>query len=80
MVRFNNDTIVQPIESQWFGFYKPGQDKETLKMEETELYLEDKLGLKQMMENDKIVFLESDGNHLQFSRKWFKDNVMPYLQ
>lgn len=25
MVRFNNDTMVNPVESEWFGFYTPGQ-------------------------------------------------------
>jgi palmitoyl-protein thioesterase len=80
MVRFNNDTIVQPIDSQWFGFYTPGQDQETQRMEETNLYLEDKLGLKQMNENGQLVFLDVDGDHLQFSREWFKENVIQYLK
>lgn len=30
LVKFNGDTIVQPIASEWFEFYVPGQDKEIL--------------------------------------------------
>lgn len=28
MVKFTKDDMVQPIESEWFQFYKPGQDRE----------------------------------------------------
>lgn len=38
MVKFSNDTIVQPKESQWFAFYKPGQDKEILGLKESRVY------------------------------------------
>lgn len=27
LVKFNQDTIVQPIETEWFQFYTPYQDK-----------------------------------------------------
>jgi palmitoyl-protein thioesterase len=33
-----NDTVVQPRESEWFGFYAPGQDKTVLPLEQTPLY------------------------------------------
>lgn len=26
-MKFLNDTMVQPIDSQWFEFYVPGQDR-----------------------------------------------------
>ena len=38
MVKFLNDTIVQPKESQWFEFYKPGQDKEILPLRQSRTY------------------------------------------
>lgn len=28
LVKFANDTIVQPIETEWFQFYTPNQDKQ----------------------------------------------------
>lgn len=27
LVKFSNDTIVQPIDTEWFQFYTPNQDK-----------------------------------------------------
>lgn len=30
--------MVQPVESEWFGFYKSGQAKEVQTLQESELY------------------------------------------
>jgi len=40
MVRFNNDTMVEPVASEWFEFYKPGQGVEIEPLENTALYKE----------------------------------------
>lgn len=79
MVQFNKDTIVQPLQSQWFGYYTPGQDKETQRLNETDLYIKDRIGLKKMDEENKIVFLECEGNHLQFTKEWFREKLFNYL-
>lgn len=96
MVKFTKDKIVQPIESQWFGYYKPGQDKDIQKLEESELFLkvwsdfqlmnsakhsllQNRLGLQEMHKRNKLVFLECEGNHLQFTKEWFKSNIYPFL-
>ncbi|XP_049277615.1 palmitoyl-protein thioesterase 1 [Anopheles funestus] len=79
MVQFNKDTIVQPLVSQWFGYYKPGQDKETQQLKDTRLFIEDRLGLKKMNEKNQIVFLECEGNHLQFTKEWFRAQLFIYL-
>lgn len=39
-VKFDNDSMVQPIATEWFGFYKPGQAKEIESLEESAIYLE----------------------------------------
>jgi palmitoyl-protein thioesterase len=40
MVLFNNDSVVQPKESEWFGYYDPGQDQRTHTLQHSPLYLE----------------------------------------
>jgi len=80
MVRFTEDTMVQPIESEWFGFYVPGQDKKVLTLQETPLYQEDWLGLKQLDQQGKLKFLSVVGEHLQFSIQWFNETIIPYFQ
>lgn len=38
LVKFANDTMVEPVESEWFGFYKPGQADEVQSLQNSELY------------------------------------------
>uniref|UniRef100_A0A7S3DD21 Palmitoyl-protein thioesterase 1 n=1 Tax=Palpitomonas bilix TaxID=652834 RepID=A0A7S3DD21_9EUKA len=80
MVKFNNDTMVQPRDSEWFGFYKLGQDKEVETLQESKLYQEDYLGLQEMDKQGKLHFLATDGEHLQMPEGYFEANIIPYLQ
>uniref|UniRef100_D2SNX5 Palmitoyl-protein thioesterase 1 n=1 Tax=Heliothis virescens TaxID=7102 RepID=D2SNX5_HELVI len=80
LVKFDNDTIVQPRETEWFGYYEPGQSKKLLPLRETKIYTEDRLGLKKMDKEGKLVLLSTEGDHLRFSDKWFVENILkPYL-
>ncbi|KAG6444742.1 palmitoyl-protein thioesterase 1 [Manduca sexta] len=80
LVKFDNDTIVQPRETEWFGFYAPGQDKKMMTLQQSMLYKEDRLGLKKMDKAGKLKFLSTPGDHLHFSEEWFIKNIIkPYL-
>lgn len=37
------------------------------------------LGLNHMAANEKIIFLESEGDHLQFNKTWFLEKIIPLL-
>ncbi|XP_046995486.1 palmitoyl-protein thioesterase 1 [Schistocerca americana] len=76
LVRFNNDTIVEPRETEWFGFYRPGQAKEVYSLRESPLYIEDRIGLKQMDKEGRLKLIAIDGNHLQFSEEWFVNTIL----
>lgn len=76
MVRFNNDSMVHPTDSQWFGFYKSGSIRSTVSLQESNIYKQDKLGLAAMDEAGKLHFLEIDGDHLQMSDSWFVENIV----
>lgn len=76
MVKFLADTMVVPVESEWFGFYTPGQDVQVLPLQQSQIYLEDRLGLKEMDEAGKLHFLTQDGNHLEFTDEWFLEEIV----
>ncbi|XP_030073820.1 palmitoyl-protein thioesterase 1 isoform X1 [Microcaecilia unicolor] len=80
LVKFLKDSMVDPAESEWFGFYRPAQAKEIVPLQESLIYTEDRLGLKEMDKAGQLVFLASDGQHLQFSEDWFYSNILPFLQ
>ncbi|XP_054349372.1 palmitoyl-protein thioesterase 1 isoform X2 [Pongo pygmaeus] len=55
MVKFLNDSIVDPVDS------------------------EDRLGLKEMDNAGQLVFLATEGDHLQLSEEWFYAHIIPFL-
>ncbi|XP_004614275.1 palmitoyl-protein thioesterase 1 [Sorex araneus] len=80
LVKFLNDSVVDPVDSEWFGFYKSGQAKETIHLQETTLYTQDRLGLKKMEQAGQLVFLAVEGDHLQLSKEWFYEHIIPFLE
>jgi len=76
LIKFEKDTMVVPPDSEWFGFYAPGQAKTILQYNETELYSKDRIGLKQLEQQGKLAFLAVDGDHLRFSEEWFTTEII----
>jgi len=72
--------MVTPHESEHFGFYEENNPSKIIPLRESSLYLNDLLGLKTMDEQSRIIFLESDTDHLQFTDQWFIDNIISYLK
>jgi len=80
LVKNNQDSMVEPRESSHFEFYTPGQADVILPLRESPLYTEDRIGLKTLGEAGRLVFMAIEGNHLEFSRQWFIDEIVnPYL-
>lgn len=80
MVKFTEDSMVDPIASEWFEFYQPGQADQIQPLEQTKLYQEDWLGLKALKESGRLHFLISRGNHLQFTEHFLVEKIVkPFL-
>lgn len=80
MVKFEDDSMVDPRATEWFGFYKEGQGKVIETLKESAIYKEDRIGLKAMDEAGKLVFLSTPGEHLQFTETFFIEKIVkPYL-
>lgn len=48
-------------------------------MNETELYLEDRIGLRWLFEQGRVIFKLIEGEHMEFSLDEFEDQLLPYL-
>ena len=80
LVKWRAETTIIPAVSSHFGFYIQGQDLLTLKLEQLPMYNEDWLGLKVLGEDDRLHFLDMEGDHMQFQWEWFTENiVIPFL-
>lgn len=78
LVKFNNDSMVQPIESQWFEYYNTNMS--IVPLRKSKLYIEDRLGIKILDETHRLHLLELDTEHLQFTDEWFVQNIIKFLR
>ncbi|KAG8244812.1 Palmitoyl-protein thioesterase 1 [Homalodisca vitripennis] len=76
MVQFEEDSMVEPKDSSWFGFYTPGQGVEITPLNQSRIYLEDRLGLRELDKSGRLHFLSVPGDHLQFTEDWFKSAII----
>jgi len=80
LVMFSEDTVVVPKESSWFGFYEDNSVSVMIPYNQTQLYIQDRIGLKSLDVAGKLKFDSCPGNHMQFTLDWFKQHVTdPYL-
>lgn len=65
---------------QWFGYYPENNSSYVLDIKQTDLYKDDKIGLKTLKESNRLKFVAVDGDHLQIPHDVFvNDIIKPYL-
>ena len=80
LIKFNQDTMVVPRESSHFGYYSPGQQTKISNMTELPVFTEDRIGLKDMLANDQIDFISTDGDHFGlYNEDLFVKEIVRYL-
>ncbi|XP_017969578.1 PREDICTED: palmitoyl-protein thioesterase 1 isoform X3 [Theobroma cacao] len=80
LIMFEDDTVLIPKETSWFGYYPDGSFDSVLPAQETKLYKEDWIGLKTLDEAGRVKFINVSGNHLQISKSDMKKYIVPYLE
>ena len=79
LIKNNEDTVITPVESTWFEFYDILGER-ILPLKESKFYMEDFIGLRILMENNKVTFAEFKGDHVQFTYDDIDKHVIPILQ
>ncbi|KAF6149924.1 hypothetical protein GIB67_008645 [Kingdonia uniflora] len=80
LIMFEEDTIVVPKETAWFGFYPDGDLTKILPPQETKLYTEDWIGLRTLDEAKRVHFIHLPGIHIGITPAGIIENVVPYLK
>lgn len=82
LIMFQNDTILVPRETSWFGYYPDGASSSTpvLPPQKTKLYTEDWIGLKTLDDAGKVRFISVPGGHIEITEEDLVKYVVPYLQ
>ncbi|XP_051196601.1 uncharacterized protein [Lolium perenne] len=79
LIMFEDDAVLIPRETAWFGYYPDGAFSPVLPPQETKLYTEDWIGLKTLDEAGRVKFVSVPGGHLRISRSDMKKYIVPYL-
>jgi len=79
LVMADNDTMIYPKESEWFGFYEDGDTSRILSMKQTKWYQEDLFGLKTLDQANRIDTYTTPGDHLQFTEEFLMEMVDKYF-
>ncbi|KAL3497551.1 hypothetical protein ACH5RR_040283 [Cinchona calisaya] len=75
LIMFEHDTVLVPKETSWFGYYPDGAFKPVLAPQQTELYIEDWIGLKTLDDAGRVKYVKVSGNHLRISKSDMKKEV-----
>ncbi|KAM3263728.1 hypothetical protein P3L10_000722 [Capsicum annuum] len=79
LIMFEDEQIVTPKESSWFGFYQDGSYSKILPPQQTNLYVEDLFGLQTLDKAGKVKFIKVPGLHLVMTIQELQQYVVPYL-
>lgn len=80
LIMFEQDTVLIPKETSWFGYYPDGAFEPVLPPQQTKLYTEDWIGLKTLDDAGRVKYISVPGNHLGISHSDMKQYVVPYLE
>ena len=61
LMKFNSDTILYPREGAWFEFID--EQNNLIPLNQSDFYIKDNIGLRKLMNENKVIFAESAGNH-----------------
>ncbi|KAM3262468.1 hypothetical protein ACQJBY_052911 [Aegilops geniculata] len=80
LIMFENDTILIPRETSWFGYYPDGAFDPVLPPQQTKLYQEDWIGLKALDDVGRVKFVSVARDHLGISKSDMRKHILPYLK
>ncbi|XP_061988562.1 uncharacterized protein LOC133707032 [Rosa rugosa] len=79
LIMFEQDNVLVPRETSWFGYYPDGAFNSIIGPEQTDLYIEDWIGLRTLDEAGRVKYISVSGGHLGISKSDMKKHVVPYL-
>lgn len=78
LVKAVHDTMLVPRETAQHGFWPWGkEDGEIVKMEASEGYKGDWIGLQTLDMSGRLLFRSFMGDHLRFSSQWWSQTILP---
>lgn len=82
MVQSPQDDVIDPIESCHFGFYSHTNSKEIVDMFHSDIYLQDRIGLRTLYESGRLHLKIAQCTHTNYQEDElnFVENTLPFLR
>ncbi|KAJ3272932.1 hypothetical protein HDV01_005129 [Terramyces sp. JEL0728] len=77
LIKFDQDRMIVPKETAWFGFYD--NEGKVVDLKNQEWYKANKLGLKDMDNQGKIAFVTLPGEHMKITHEDLKKLIEEYF-
>ncbi|KAJ2156218.1 hypothetical protein GGF46_005338 [Coemansia sp. RSA 552] len=77
LVRFLEDQLIHPPSSSWFGFVDA--DGNEVPLQNTTLYEDDRLGLRELEEDARLQFVTIDGKHMEIHEDDLRSIIAKYF-
>jgi len=78
MFMWNDDTQIQPKESSWFWQYD--SQGSLVKLRDSDVYKEDRIGLKKLDEAGGLWFYHGNGAHMDLEDEYIDKYLVPFLR
>jgi palmitoyl-protein thioesterase len=79
LIKNKDDTVITPKESSWFEFYDLNGE-EIIPLRNSDFYIKDYIGLKFLEENNRLILLELEGDHVSISYQEIEKYIVPILK
>lgn len=79
LIKNSDDTVITPKESSWFEFYD-SKGEEIIPLKNSDFYVNDYLGLRFLSENNRLILLELEGDHVSITYDQIEKYVIPILK
>ena len=78
LIKFKDDSMIIPKETAHFEFFD--ENDNVVLLSDSDFYKKDYLGVRKLVEEKKVQFVELKGDHLQFSYSDIDKYMIPNLQ
>ena len=77
-IKAKSDSVIVPRESSWFEFYD-NDGKNIVPLEESDFYINDYIGLRKLVEEGKVQFVEIDEEHVMYNMKEYREEILQFF-
>jgi len=78
LIKGKYDTVISPKDSSWFEFYDE-EGREIVPLNKSDFYINDNIGLRKLMDEGKVSFVEFEDEHVLYNIVEYYENIVDFF-